>query len=127
MSGVRALASRLAFAVARSRPGGYLVGWTMTYLSGLLPVERLDETPLVIAFRHPRPAYRVHILIVPKRPIAGLMALTDDDGPLLLDVHAVARRLAARLGLERAGYRLIVNGGRYQDVPQLHFHLISEG
>jgi ribonuclease HI len=22
--------------------------------------------------------------------------------------------------------RLIVNGGKYQDVPQLHFHLISE-
>jgi diadenosine tetraphosphate (Ap4A) HIT family hydrolase len=23
-------------------------------------------------------------------------------------------------------YRLIVNGGEYQDFPQLHFHLIAE-
>jgi diadenosine tetraphosphate (Ap4A) HIT family hydrolase len=23
-------------------------------------------------------------------------------------------------------YRLLVNGGEFQDVPQLHFHLIAE-
>jgi diadenosine tetraphosphate (Ap4A) HIT family hydrolase len=27
--------------------------------------------------------------------------------------------------LKEAGYRLIVNGGKYQDVAQLHFHLVS--
>jgi diadenosine tetraphosphate (Ap4A) HIT family hydrolase len=32
----------------------------------------------------------------------------------------------SELELERAGYRLVVNGGKYQDVAQLHFHLISE-
>jgi diadenosine tetraphosphate (Ap4A) HIT family hydrolase len=25
-----------------------------------------------------------------------------------------------------SAYRLIVNGGEYQDFPQLHFHLISD-
>jgi diadenosine tetraphosphate (Ap4A) HIT family hydrolase len=25
-----------------------------------------------------------------------------------------------------SAYRLVVNGGEYQDFPQLHFHLISE-
>jgi diadenosine tetraphosphate (Ap4A) HIT family hydrolase len=29
------------------------------------------------------------------------------------------------LNLEERGYRLIVNGGEYQEFPQLHFHLIS--
>jgi diadenosine tetraphosphate (Ap4A) HIT family hydrolase len=25
-----------------------------------------------------------------------------------------------------AGYRMIVNGGEYQEFPHLHFHLISD-
>ena len=28
--------------------------------------------------------------------------------------------------IPKKGYRLIVNGGEYQDFPHLHFHLISE-
>jgi diadenosine tetraphosphate (Ap4A) HIT family hydrolase len=28
--------------------------------------------------------------------------------------------------LEQTGYRLIANGGAFQDVPHLHFHLIAE-
>ena len=34
--------------------------------------------------------------------------------------------LVQDLELAERGYRLIVNGGAYQDVKQLHFHLISE-
>jgi diadenosine tetraphosphate (Ap4A) HIT family hydrolase len=33
--------------------------------------------------------------------------------------------LAIEMRLEAKGYRLIANGGGYQDVPQLHFHLIG--
>jgi len=32
--------------------------------------------------------------------------------------------LVGQLGLE--SYRLIVNGGKYQDFPYLHFHLVSD-
>ena len=28
--------------------------------------------------------------------------------------------------LAESGYRLIVNGGKYQDFPYLHFHLVSD-
>lgn len=35
--------------------------------------------------------------------------------------------LVHRYDLEEKGYRLIVNGGQYQEVPHLHFHLISDG
>ena len=35
--------------------------------------------------------------------------------------------LVAELQLEKRGYRLIANGGAYQDVPHLHFHLVSDG
>jgi diadenosine tetraphosphate (Ap4A) HIT family hydrolase len=34
--------------------------------------------------------------------------------------------LITEFKLEDSGYRLITNGGIYQDIPQLHFHLISD-
>jgi diadenosine tetraphosphate (Ap4A) HIT family hydrolase len=38
----------------------------------------------------------------------------------------VAQELVAELGLLETGYRLIVNGGAYQDVGQMHYHLTSD-
>jgi diadenosine tetraphosphate (Ap4A) HIT family hydrolase len=40
-------------------------------------------------------------------------------------VFATVRQLVERLDLQEQGYRLVVNGGDYQEFPQLHFHLIS--
>ena len=117
--------ARLLFHLARTPLLGGVVGWSFTHLSSLVPVQRLYETDVVVAFRHPRPAYPLHILIVPKRPVRSLQALAPADGVLLQEVVAAAQHLVGQLGLERRGYRLIVNGGRYQDVPQLHFHLVS--
>lgn len=97
---------------------------TITHASFLIPAERLHETPTLLAFYHPRPSYPVHILLVPKRHIASMIDLAAEDSVFLSDVFATVRILVERLKLDR--YRLICNGGNYQDVPQLHFHLIVE-
>jgi histidine triad (HIT) family protein len=117
----------MLFALARGRAVGVVVRWGFAHMSGCLPVSRLYESDSVVAFYHPRPAYAVHVLIVPKRGIAGLGAVGAKDQPLLGEVVAAAQRVVRMLGLEEQGYRLVVNGGAYQDVGQLHFHLISEG
>lgn len=92
----------------------------------LIPVDRLLETPTLLAFYHPKPTYPVHILIVPKKGIRDMIHLTSEDNMLLVEVFQVVRRLVDELKLEKQGYRLICNGGSYQEVQQLHFHLISE-
>jgi histidine triad (HIT) family protein len=116
----------LLFTLARSRLGRFLVGFLFTYMSFALPLDRLRETPTLVAFHHPRPSYPVHILLVPKRPIANLMEISEADRDFLADLVATVQSLVREFGLEAAGYRLISNGGPYQDVPQLHFHLISD-
>jgi histidine triad (HIT) family protein len=121
----RRLVVGLLLRLARSPAGGRLANLVFSRMSFLLPVERLHETETLLAFHHPRPAYPVHILIVPKKAIAGLTALTPGDTPFLLDLVDTVGRLVADLQLELSGYRLIANGGRYQDIPQLHFHLVS--
>jgi histidine triad (HIT) family protein len=97
-----------------------------THMSELLPVERLRETETLIAFPHPQPSHPTHILLVPKRPYASLAALPVDDAAFLHDLLATVQDLVRELGLEDGGYRLIVNGGAYQDVPHLHFHLVAD-
>jgi len=95
-------------------------------MSFVIPVRRLRETHWLMAFHHPRPSYPVHILIVPKRAIASLVELTPAEAELMVEVVLVARSLVEELGLAETGYRLIVNGGKFQEVAQLHFHLIAE-
>lgn len=101
------------------------IGWIFAHMSFALPVNRLRETETLIAFHHPRPSYLVDILLVPKKAIASLSALGSDDGDFLEDLFAITQSLVSELALNDAGYRLIVNGGSYQEVPQLHFHLVS--
>ena len=112
--------------VARFPPARALVGQIFAHMSFALPVHRLRETATLLAFHHPQPSHAVHILLVPKKALASLAALTPADAPFLLDLFATAQSLVAEFGLEQTGYRLITNGGPYQSVPQLHFHLISD-
>jgi histidine triad (HIT) family protein len=111
--------------LARSPLSRFALGWILAHMSFAIPVQRLRETSTLIAFRHPRPSYPVHILIVPKKSVPDFAALTPADASLLMELTATVQSLVAELGLEAVGYRLIVNGGPYQDVPHLHFHLVS--
>jgi histidine triad (HIT) family protein len=98
----------------------------MTHMSFVLPLHRLRETETLLAFHHPQPSYPFHILLVPKRAIPSLSDLTPNDAPFLTDLFAAVQSLVNEFHLEQSGYRLIANGGKYQDFPHLHFHLISD-
>ncbi|HJW91196.1 MAG TPA: HIT domain-containing protein [Anaerolineales bacterium] len=89
-------------------------------------MKRLIETEAWVAFHHLEPGYPFHVLLVPKQAIQSLAELGEKDGRLLAESFQVVQQLVARFDLERRGYRLIVNGGKFQDVPILHFHLISD-
>jgi histidine triad (HIT) family protein len=116
----------LALRAARGPIGRVFISWTVTHMSFVIPARRLRETKTLVAFSHPQPAHQLHILLVPKRALGGLVDLTPADSDFTTDLFATVQSLVAEFGLERTGYRLIANGGAYQDVPQLHFHLIAD-
>lgn len=118
--------ARLLFRFARSRAGRWLVGWGFTHMAFALPVDRLRQTPTLLAFHHPCPAYPLHILIVPRASIASLTALDPANTAFLTDLLSTVQSLIVEFDLEQRGYRLICNGGPNQDIPHLHFHLLSE-
>jgi histidine triad (HIT) family protein len=118
---------RFLFALARSSFAGWIVGWLFAHMSFVIPVNRLRETETLIAFHHPKPSHGVHILLVPKRKLPNVMAISPAEADFFADLYRITQELVIEFGLEEFGYSLIVNGGVYQDVPQLHFHLISNG
>ncbi len=56
----------------------------------------------------------------------ALLDLPAGDTAFLRDLIETVQSLVREFGLERGGYRLIANGGAYQEVPHLHFHLVSD-
>jgi len=105
--------------------------WMLNNLPFALPVKRLRETDSLLAFFHPKPAYPFHVLILPKQavrsfadPSTGSGQRLDPANPFLADLVTAAQSLVDEYHL--TAYRLIVNGGEYQEFPHLHFHLISE-
>ena len=58
-------------------------------------------------------------------PKIAIRAFSDLEpgSPFLADLVIAAQSLVAENRL--ASYRLIVNGGEYQEFPHLHFHLVS--
>ncbi len=108
------------------RLGAYLLGLLFARMSFAIPVKRLRETNSLLAFHHPKPSYPLHILLVPKRAVRSLSDLGPQDGDFLNELFQTVQSLVADYNLEETGYRLIVNGGKYQEIPHLHFHLIAE-
>ncbi|MDX2136740.1 MAG: HIT domain-containing protein [Chloroflexota bacterium] len=94
-------------------------------LSGKTVVEKVRETPTVLAFQHTRPAYPVHIVVIPKQHIASLLAITAENEPLLLELLGVVQDCAAHVVAENGACRIVTNLGTYQESKHLHWHIIS--
>lgn len=84
-----------------------------------------DES--VVAFKDINPKAPVHILIVPRKHVATLLDLEQEDKGLIGDVFCVASRLAENQGIAEDGFRVVVNcgAGAGQSVFHIHFHLLG--
>jgi len=92
-----------------------------------IPADIVYETDQVLAFRDINPQAPVHILIIPKKPIATLNDLDAADTELLGQMFLAARQIAIEQGVAEAGYRTVLNCNRDggQDVFHLHLHLLA--
>lgn len=91
-----------------------------------IPADIVFEDDVCLAFRDIAPRAPTHILVIPKKDIATLADLTDEDQSIMGRCVVVASMVAKQEGLSD-GYRLVVNCGSDggQEVPHLHFHLLG--
>ena len=92
-----------------------------------IPADIVYEDDLVLAFRDVNPQAPVHVLVVPKKPLARLAEATTEDHRLLGHLLLKAAEVAAKVGLKENGYRLVINNGRDggESVPHLHCHILG--
>jgi diadenosine tetraphosphate (Ap4A) HIT family hydrolase len=89
-----------------------------------LPLQRLARSGQVVAFRHPRPSYDPHILVVPTTPFPALATSSMTvarKSALLWEMVTLARSLTDPSQTE---WQMVINGGERQDIGQVHGHLI---
>ena len=96
-------------------------------LSREIPADIVHEDDHLFAFRDIAPQAPVHVLFVPKRPIATLDAATPADAELLGKLLLAAADYARREGLAEQGYRVVINCNTHggQTVYHLHVHLLG--
>jgi histidine triad (HIT) family protein len=95
-------------------------------IDGEIPADIVYQDEQCLAFRDIHPQAPTHVLVIPKREIAGLGHITEEDSSLLGHLLTVSSQLAKDLGLQ-AGYRVVINNGPTagQTVDHLHLHILG--
>jgi hypothetical protein len=115
--------SQCASCLSSSQLAGLLASVGIQRAPALLPGVVL-ETEKTIVIRHPRPAARIHYVVLPKQDIKDVGDIPAEGRDFLFDAYGVAGELVRKEKLTR--YRFFTNGPGYQDVNYLHFHLIGQ-
>lgn len=88
-----------------------------------LPIEDFYCDEIISAFRHTKPHWPVHIVVIPKTHIPDIFSPACDEN-LLNELFSVIRRVASRVVKEHGSCRILTNLGGYQDSKHLHWHVV---
>jgi len=85
------------------------------------------ENDEIMAFRDINPQAPLHVLVVPKEPIATVNDLRPEHAEIVGRLFLVARDIARENGYSEEGYRLVMNthAGAGQTVFHIHLHLLA--
>ncbi|MBW4688500.1 MAG: histidine triad nucleotide-binding protein [Komarekiella atlantica HA4396-MV6] len=91
-----------------------------------IPADIVYEDNLALAFKDIHPQAPIHILVIPKKPIAQLADAESQDHALLGHLLLTVKRVAEEAGLKN-GYRVVINTGDDggQTVSHLHLHILG--
>lgn len=93
------------------------------FATGELKKEFLYEDDDIMVFPDIHPARPVHLLIIPKKHVAELIAVKEEG--LFQKLFSVVQNMIKREGLTDKGYRVSINGGGAQVIDHLHIHLMG--
>jgi len=96
-------------------------------VEGTIKANIVYQNDLVVAFNDIGPKAPVHVLIIPRKHIVGVLDVTLDDGAVIAEIFQVAARLAREFGIADSGFRVVVNSGpdSGQSGFHLHYHLLG--
>ena len=86
------------------------------------------ENDAVLIFKDISPQAPVHLLAVPKEHIESILEIEKLDCRLLKELMDAVSRVALENGLDKDGFRIVINTGigAGQSVNHLHFHILGK-
>jgi histidine triad (HIT) family protein len=92
-----------------------------------VPASIVFENGEVIAFNDLKPIAPVHVLIIPKKHIASVVDIKEEDVMVMGGLIMAAKKIADKLKISQDGYKLLLRVGRNggQEVGHIHLHLIG--
>ncbi|AVJ55777.1 histidine triad nucleotide-binding protein [Idiomarina sp. OT37-5b] len=92
-----------------------------------IPADIVYEDDIALAFKDINPQAPVHLLIIPKKPIATINDIAEEDADIVGHLYIVAAKLAVQHGFAKDGYRCVMNCNEHggQTVYHIHLHLLA--
>jgi len=96
-------------------------------LNGDIPADIVYESDSAIAFRDINPQAPTHVLIIPRKHIATINDLNEEDQEIVGSLYLAAKDIARAEGLSDEGYRAVMNcnEGAGQSVFHIHLHVLG--
>ena len=95
-------------------------------ISKEIPADIVYEDEHCLAFNDINPQAPVHILLIPKQPLAKLSDASEDDQQMLGYLMGKVKDIATEAGIVD-GFRVVINNGAPagQSVFHLHLHILG--
>lgn len=117
---------KLLFKIAKGSFMGSIVGKVFQHCSWALPVKKVYSSKEIIAFCHPRPSYENHIIISPKRAVKNLQQMASDGfSKYFVKIWEAVKDICVMHPEYKDSFVLVANGGKRQEVQQVHFHMFT--
>ncbi|MBU2977626.1 histidine triad nucleotide-binding protein [Alteromonas sp. C1M14] len=97
-------------------------------ISREIPADIIYEDDMALAFKDINPQAPVHFLVIPKKPIATINDISEDDRLVVGHLSFVAAKLATEMGFAEEGYRTVMNCNEFggQTVYHIHLHVLAK-
>ena len=94
---------------------------------GKMKAQIVFQDENIVAFKDIAPRAPVHILLIPRKHLARVADIGDQDRALIGQIFQTAAQLAREQGIAESGFRIVVNSGADagQSVFHLHYHLLG--
>tara|TARA_B100001109_G_scaffold39178_1_gene30816 strand:- start:69 stop:437 length:369 start_codon:yes stop_codon:yes gene_type:complete len=92
-----------------------------------IPADILYEDDKALAFKDINPQAPIHFLVIPKKQIATINDISEEDEAVVGHLYTVAAKLAKDMGFADQGYRAVMNCNEFggQTVYHIHLHVLA--
>lgn len=89
--------------------------------------EIIYEDEDFVVFKDINPQAPIHLLLIPKIHIENISRISLESVKNFNRIFSVIKEVTEKLGVDKDGYRVVVNNGKNagQEVNHLHFHILA--